>query len=375
MTRNKPLAGLDPAALEEFGRELDVIRDEILDDRGERDRRYILRVIRVQRTLAFAARLVMYASLAFHPWFGFAWASWPAFLSVLLLGTVGLGLAKILENMELGHNILHAQWDWMRDPEIQSNTWEWDLVCPADQWRHSHNVVHHMWTNVMGKDRDVGYGMLRVTSRQRWSAFYAMQPLSFVVMATFFEWFIAVHDLEISRILAGKRSWPEARPMLKRVGWKVGRQVLKDYVLWPALAGPFFFWILAANALANIMRNLWTFTIIFCGHFPDGVHHFSKRDIRRETRGYWYARQLLGSCNIAGGKLFHIMTGHLSHQIEHHLFPDLPSHRYPEIAPRVQEIAARYGLPYNTGSLRRQFGTTIGKVLRFALPGPSPVTA
>jgi linoleoyl-CoA desaturase len=194
-------------------------------------------------------------------------------------------------------------------------------------------------------------------------------------MATLFEWFIAVHDLEISRIVSGKRRWDEARPLLKQVGWKASRQILKDYLLWPALAGPFFVWILAANVLANVLRNLWTFTIIFCGHFPAGVHHFSKRDVAAETRARWYARQLLGSCNIRGGRLFHILSGNLSHQIEHHLFPDLPSNRYPEIAPRVSALAARYELPYNTGSLRRQFGTTIAKVLRFTLPGATPTAA
>jgi fatty acid desaturase len=370
-----PLAHVDPASIEAFGREIDAIRDEVLADRGERDRRYILRVIRIQRTLALGSRATMLASLAFHPSLGLAGPGYGLFLTILLLGTLGLALAKILENMEIGHNVLHAQWDWMRDPDIQSSTWEWDIVCPSVQWRHSHNVVHHTWTNVMGKDRDVGYGMLRVTERQRWSAFYAVQPLSFLVMATFFEWFIAVHDLEISHIVAGKRSWAEARPLVKQVGWKASRQVLKDYLLWPALGGPFFAWILAANFLANVLRNVWTFVIIFCGHFPAGVHHFSKQDVADETRAGWYARQLLGSCNIGGGRIFHVLTGNLSHQIEHHLFPDLPSNRYPEIAPRVRAIAARHGLPYNTGSLSRQFGTTVAKILRLTVPGPAPEPA
>jgi linoleoyl-CoA desaturase len=373
--RRRPFSHLDAAALDRFGNELDAIRQEVLDDRGERDRRYILRLIRVQRSLALGSRVLMLASCAFHPWTGLAVASFPVFLTLLLAGTVGLAVAKILENMEIGHNVMHAQWDWMRDPDIQSSTWEWDLVCPSNQWRHSHNVMHHTWTNVMGMDRDVGYGMLRVTERQRWNVFFSIQPFSFLLMMTFFEWFIAVHDLELSRIVAGKRTWDEARPMLKRVGWKVSRQVLKDYVLWPALAGPFFLWVLAANVLANILRNVWTFVIIFCGHFPAGVHHFTRQQVARESRGHWYARQMLGSCNIDGGRLFHVMSGNLSHQIEHHLFPDLPSNRYPEIAPRVRAIAARYGLPYNTGSLGRQFGTTVQKILRFTVPSPAAPAA
>jgi len=159
--------------------------------------------------------------------------------------------------------------------------------------------------------------------------------------------------------------------MLRGVLRKSWRQVLKDYVLWPALAGPFFVWVLGANLVANVIRNLWTFAIIFCGHFPAGVHHFHARDVEGETRARWYVRQLLGSCNIQGGPLFHVLSGNLSHQIEHHLFPDLPSNRYAELAPRVRALAEQYGLPYNTGSFSRQLGTTTWKILRLSLPGPA----
>ena len=97
-----------------------------------------------------------------------------------------------------------------------------------------------------------------------------------------------------------------------------------------------------------------------------------------ESRGHWYYRQLLGSANITGGKLFHIMTGNLSHQIEHHLFPDLPARRYPEVAGEIREICRRYGLDYNTGPLRKQLGSVARKIFRLALPprreqSPEPV--
>jgi linoleoyl-CoA desaturase len=154
---------------------------------------------------------------------------------------------------------------------------------------------------------------------------------------------------------------------------KMARQILKDYILFPLLAGPFFLYVCGANALANVIRNLWTYLIIFCGHFPMDVHVFTKDEVENETRNHWYVRQLLGSCNIGGGKLFHIMSGNLSHQIEHHLFPDMPSNRYPEIAPRVRALCERYKLPYNSGSLTRQFGTTLLRILRMTFPGYSPL--
>ena len=130
-----------------------------------------------------------------------------------------------------------------------------------------------------------------------------------------------------------------------------------------------FLWIVAANAIANLMRNVWSNVIIFCGHFPSGVQHFTQAEVEGETRARWYVRQLLGSCNIGGGRLFHILSGNLSHQIEHHLFPDMPSNRYPEVAPRVRALAQRYSLPYNTGSLTRQYGTTTWTIWRLAFPG------
>jgi NADPH-dependent stearoyl-CoA 9-desaturase len=109
--------------------------------------------------------------------------------------------------------------------------------------------------------------------------------------------------------------------------------------------------------------------IIFCGHFPEGTHEFSEDEVQDETRGGWYVRQMLGSANLTGSRLFHLLSGNLSHQIEHHLFPDIPAHRYAEIATEVRAICERYGLPYNTGPLHKQFGSVVKKIFRLALPG------
>ena len=130
---------------------------------------------------------------------------------------------------------------------------------------------------------------------------------------------------------------------------KIRKQATKDYVVHPALSLPTgsFLPTLAANFTANVVRNVWSHSIIMCGHFPEGVETFEKRSIEGETRGEWYVRQMLGSANISGSKAMHIMSGNLSHQIEHHLFPDLPSNRYAEIAPKVQDLFDKYGLNYH----------------------------
>ena len=347
---------------EAFGREMDAIREEVLASRGAADAAYIRRMIRAQRALEVASRASIYAGIAVPP--------------LLVLGAAGLGVAKILENMEIGHNVMHGQWDWMKDPKIHSSSWEWDTVCPADQWKHSHNVEHHTWTNVLGKDRDVGYGLLRMSEQQPWKPGDLFNPVKNLGLAVLFQWAVGVHDSALADHQHNIHKLPQNTKTKLKGFWKKARkQALKDYVLFPALAGPFFLPVLIANVAANLIRNLWSYMIIFCGHFPDGVHQFSAESVENETRGQWYRRQLLGSANIRGGKLFHVLSGNLSFQIEHHLFPDLPSNRYQEISPRVKAACEKYGLPYNSASLTRQFGTTLKRVFVLALPSREDLRA
>lgn len=348
-----PTAHLSPADIENLGAELDAIREEILASRGESDATYIRSVIDAQRKLELSSRAVLLFSL-FPP----AW----------LAGTVGLSVSKIIENMEIAHNVMHGQWDWMRDPTIHSTTWEWDNASPADMWKHSHNELHHTYTNVIGKDNDLGYGIMRVDENQRWKPLYLVQPLSNAVNACFFQYGIAAYDLEIGRFLQGRVDKDDFRARGKKVLAKIGRHATRDYVLHPLLSGPSALTTLAANLTANLARNLWTHSVIMCGHFPDGVQTFAKSSIEGETRGQWYLRQMLGSANISGSPAMHFMTGNLSFQIEHHLFPDLPSNRYQEIAPKVQALFERYGLSYTTGSLPRQVGSAWKKIIRLSLP-------
>ncbi len=351
---------LTEAQLDALGRELDELRNRVVGELGERDAAYIRRIIRAQRGLEIAGRGLLFAGFLPPAWIG---------------GVAALSLSKILDNMEIGHNVMHGQYDWMKDPALDSRRFEWDTACPGDQWRHSHNYVHHTHTNVLGKDRDIGYGILRMSEDQPWRLRDLGNPVYATLLALLFQWGVAVHDLEVDRIEAGEIELSDKREILHAIWCKGRRQVLKDYVAFPLLAGPGAPVVAAGNLSANLIRNVWAFMIIFCGHFPDGVEEFSEAEVESETRGGWYLRQMLGSANLTGSKLFHVLSGNLSHQIEHHLFPDIPAHRYAEIAVEVRAICERYGLPYNAGPLQRQFGSVVRKIVRLARPGansPSP---
>ncbi len=351
--------------LEGFGEELDAIRQRTLDSLGQADADYIRRVIRIQQTFEVLGRIGI-----FTPFF------WPTFVA----GIVFLGLSKILENMEIGHNVMHGQYDWMNDPLVDGKRYEWDNVAPAEDWKHGHNYIHHTYTNIHGMDRDIGYGLLRIDDDQPWYPNHRFNlPLAFALML-FFEWGVMYHGLELDEYLGGKMTKKEFRDRKSRAARKARRQVLKDYVTYPVIAialVPFVGWwaplaVLGANFAANLIRNIWTFLIIFCGHFPAEVQTFAEEDAQNETRGQWYLRQLLGSANISGSRAFHVMSGNLSHQIEHHLFPDIPARRYPEVAREIRAICEKHGLQYNSGRFSKQLASVARQLAGFSRKPDDP---
>jgi fatty acid desaturase len=370
-----PLARLSEEQIEELGKEFDAIHDEIFGDLGDRDRKYITSMIAMHRRLVVGGRVTLFAS-PFKP----AW----------LLGTAMLSLAKILENMEIGHNVMHGQWDWMNDPDIHSSTWDWDTASTKEAWKHSHNYVHHTYTNIRGKDKDLGYEIMRIDPHQKWHPVYLAQPLYNLLLMAFFEWGVATHDLDLEAIRKGEKPKEDLRRELKGMGGKAVKQIAKDYVAFPVISGLIgggaaavvsgrgeykrgflrgFRSTLKADFVANIVRNVWSHAIIFCGHFPDQAYTFAPEEVEDESRGGFYVRQLLGAANIEGSPMFHVLSGNLSYQVEHHLYPDMPSTRYAEIAPRVKELCERYELPYNTGPFWQQVFMVNRTIVRLAFPG------
>ena len=267
---------------------------------------------------------------------------------------------------------------------------------------------------------------MRIDPHQKWNPIYLFQPVYNILLALQFEWGVAVHDLDFEAIRKGEKSKQQIRRELKGMARKGRQQIVKDYVAFPAISGLVstgvelalatvrsaserrsrprrllegawskaspatandgvirqlierrsfrqpFRTTLTADLTANVVRNVWSYAIIFCGHFPDQTYTFSPEETAEETRGAYYVRQLLGAANIEGSPLFHVISGNLGYQVEHHLYPDMPSTRYAEIAPRVKELCERYELPYNSGPFLKQLGMVQRTIIRLAFPGGKP---
>lgn len=339
----------------EFGQQVERIRREIMDSIGEQDAQYIYKIRNFVRYSEIASR----GLLMFGGWMPPVW----------LLGTGLLGLSKIVENMELGHNVMHGQFDWLNDPSLNGAAYDWDTMSTGDDWKYTHNYIHHTYTNIVGKDHDVGYGLLRISDLQKWEPRFLLNlPLTLQLML-FFEWYVGLQNLHLEdAIIYKSKTWAQVWQDSAKFRQKASRQIAKDYLFFPLIAGPNAVAVLTGNVVANLLRNVWASAVIFNGHFTEDTETFEQDNTEHETRAEWYLRQIRGSSNFTGTSALHILSGNLSHQIEHHLFPDMPANRYAEAAVQIRALCGEYGIHYNEASFLKQSLSMWLRMAQYSLP-------
>jgi fatty acid desaturase/ferredoxin len=357
------------ARLRMFVEEIEALRRDTQQKVGILDEGYIRRVVRTCAALHWASRALI---------IGGAWFTDPVSVAI---GILGLAVSLVIENMEIGHNVMHGQYDFMNDPKINSRDYEWNSVVPSSHWKNSHNIEHHNNTNVIQRDYDFGFGHFRLSSYTRWLPVHRVQLFTFVWLTLSFQHSTALHDARTFEYLSPPGSRPEM--VQPRPGWavfftkmreylgKASRHMTRDYVFFPLLAGPHFLTVLLANLVARGLANIWECLVIFCGHFSEKSFVFEpKYGGPDESVGSYYLRQVAATCNLTGSSLFHMMTGHLSYHIEHHIFPDVPAHRYPEIAARLKAICARYEVPYLEERMVPQVLGVVKRLIKYSSPHP-----
>ena len=355
-------AHLTDADIENLAVELDAIRQDIEDSRGERDSRYIRRTIAAQRALEVAGRLMLAASSQ-------------------ALGVVGRhrDLGRGQDHREHGDRPQrHA-----RPVGLDERSRDSLLDVGVGHERGVQALAFHPQLHAPQVHQHPRHGrrrgLRRAARHPRPAA--GSRSTSATCCST-------PSSRSGSSGESACSTWSSARSSRAATTapppWcgcassrsKAGQQVAKDYVAFPALTslspGATFKSTLKANAVANVIRNVWANAVIFCGHFPDGAEKFTKTDMVGETKGQWYLRQMLGSANFESGPALRFMSGNLCHQIEHHLYPDLPSNRLHEISIRVKEVCDKYDLPYTTGSFLVQYGKTWRTIAKLSLPDKLP---
>jgi fatty acid desaturase len=355
---------LDDERYRLFGEELDGVKQRALARVGPEDLRYVRRLNYFSRTMEVVGRALIHFS--FEP-IGFA------------AGVLALWLHKQLQATEIGHTALHGAYDRVPGAEaFASKTFRWDTPIDEASWRYAHNVRHHGNTNVLGRDPDVHFGPVRLTSRTTWTPKHRWQlPFALGVLFPMFAFVINMHVTGLSDAYAANGRpfdiLPDGSKESLRAAWKKALRkyapyYLYNFVFFPVLAGPFFWKVLLGNALAEVMRDVYSAATIFCGHVGDAVHSYPT-ETRARGRGHWYAMQVEATNNFEVARPISVLCGGLDRQIEHHLFPSLPPPRLREISPEVRAICERYGISYRTDTWGHTLKAALAHIGKLAQNG------
>lgn len=350
------------------------IKENHRQDLGEKDVRHITRIRRFSRIFEVIGR-------------GLIW-----FLPgpLALIGVPFLFLHRNLEAIEIGHNVLHGQYDTFDEiPQFHSRKFRWKAPMDEAAWRQEHNGIHHVHTNVYEKDPDISHGFLRTNSQiphTKWHYFQLPIYLFFVYPSMLYNFdaqnFGMNDKFRERRFPLGNKGYAvfensEAlsdADIKKRHNRAVWRIWVKEYGLFPLLAlisGYGFFKVFLANLLVDFLNNYWIALTIQATHLTEPL----QPEDALNNKGKWYVSQLDSSVNFKGSRWQSILWGHLNYQVEHHLFPDIPAHRYPDIAIEVQQVCEKFDLPYKSNDNWRQaIRNYMGVLWKYSFKEASPST-
>jgi len=338
---------LNEQKYDEIHQAFESIKEKHRKDLGQKDIRYIKGIRRNSRIFEAIGRALI----------------WCLPGPFALLGVPFLFLHRNLEAIEIGHNVLHGQYDSFEEiPQFHSRKFRWKAPIDEAAWRQEHNGIHHVHTNVYEKDPDLNHGFLRTNSKvphNKWH--YFQLPIYLLIVYPRMLYNFNTQNLGLNdefrenRFPLGNKGYAvfENTEQLsdddvkKRHNRAVWRVVVKEYLLFPLLAlvtGYGFLKVFLANLLADVMNNYWIALTIQATHLTEPL----QPEDALKNKGKWYVSQLDSSVNFKGTRWQSILWGHLNYQVEHHLFPDIPAHRYPDMAIEVQQVCQQYNLPYKS---------------------------
>lgn len=355
--------------LEAFGADIDAVRRRVEAEIGAEDVHALKRLAWLSRGFEVVGRTLIHFS--FDPiTFG--------------IGVLSLATHKQLHGSEIGHAVLHGAYDKLPGAErYRSKGYWWETPIDEEAWHEGHNIRHHQYTNVVGKDPDCNYGTIRLNEQvphrehnrsQAWHPLFIWPTFSFNMSAHFSgiidlytrkpEKYDVLPDREPATVRKAHRRWLR----------KIVPYYAKEYGLFPALAGPMFWKVALGNWMAEVLRSVYSAATIFTGHVGEGTAAFPE-GTRATSRAHWYAMQVEAANDFEVPHAMSVLCGGLDKQIEHHLFPRWPPRRLRQVAPEIREICLRHGVRYSTGTWPKMLGRVFAQLRRLSRPDADAATA
>ncbi len=333
-----------------------------------------------QANMAMKVKTVVFLAAYFVP-FALLFAL-PAYfwLGLGLWAMMGLAMAGI--GMGVMHDANHGAYS--KNQKVNQLIGHTLNLCGGAviNWKFQHNILHHTYTNIAGKDNDIdGAGTMRFhphsapEKHHRLQWFYAF--FLYGVLTLF--WALAKDFIQYKRYSDLRK--PTATPASERnlllsiVALKVAYFgiflalpiAFSGYAWWMVVVG-----FLASHAIAGVVLSL----IFQMAHVVEETE-FPLPDASGNMEDSFLAHQLKTTDNFATDKKWLTWySGGLNHQVEHNLFPNICHVHYPAIAPIVRDTAKEFGLPYNEmPTFGQALKSHIAMLKKFGIPPLSEIGA
>ncbi|MEM6732230.1 MAG: acyl-CoA desaturase [Myxococcota bacterium] len=321
----------------EFSR---VLKSRVQEYLKTQDDRPLRRAYALKFTIIAAWYLASYVGLVFYA---------QTLLQALAL-SLSLGLAMAGIGFSIMHGANHGALPFSR-PVSRALGWSIDFLGASSYvWRFKHNVAHHTYTNVDGKDGDLEAGSVaRLSPHQAW---HPMHRFQFIYLWPLYSlstvnWILVSDWFSIRRCRNKFTSFPAPRGTELVLLW-AGK--LTSFSMWfviPLLVRPWpqaiFFSLLTMMILGFVLA-----VVFQLAHVVELLEFTSVDDSGKLDRD-WMTHQLMTTANFATQDRFlGWYLGGLNFQIEHHLFAGVADLHYPAISKIVRATCEEFGLPYHS---------------------------
>lgn len=259
-----------------------------------------------------------------------------------------LGMITSLMGFNINHDIMHGA--YFSNPNLNRIlSYFFDLNGYSSfVWKTTHNLQHHVYTNIPGHDGDIDKAaILRLSPRDPLLFFHRYQHIYayFLYAFTTLNW-IFYGDFTCFNQQRKIRHIPQKEYFLFFV-FKI--LYLPLFLFLPMLLISAPWWqVLLGFFCMHFTVGFMSGVVFQQAHVTEGVE-FPFTDSHGKIQMSWVEHELRTTSNFANSSRFWgIMLGGLNFQIEHHLFPYICHVHYPQIAKIVRKWAKVYNLPYHS---------------------------
>lgn len=296
-------------------------------------------------------KTIFMLALAFVPYFLILFLPMAEWQMLILCVIIGLGVAGI--GFAIQHDANHGAYS-SNEKINRLLGFTLTLVGGNDyMWRIKHNVLHHTFTNIHGKDEDISVvKFLRLAPSAPHKPIHRIQHyIAWLAYSTLTFFWVFYFDYPKLKRYNGNGS-PNVETKHPRT------QVfllfaMKAFYYFYAIALPLIllnvvWWkVLIGFTVSHLVSGFLLTTIFQLAHVVEDMEFpVTSKDDRIETS--WMIHQMETTANFSRGNAFiSWFVGGLNYQVEHHLFPKICSVHYPAISHIVKDVAEKYGVSYH----------------------------